>query len=541
LKALQYHFKNLSINFSTHNLFNKTPVINFSSDKVSCCEQMLKVLKTRKRTVITRTLGAFHAHETVLSCAICNQVYFSEELSELVPEQCNFGFDVIVYVGQALFIYHRSDLSIQQLLTEKNISISLREIAYLGKKFIIYLALCHKACNDKLKKHMQSKGGYILHLDGTCEGDSPHLISSIDEISRIVLDNIKMPSENASQLTPYLTGIKEAYGEPIAVVHDMSAAIINAVEFVFPDSKDFICHYHFLRDIGKDLFNFEYSAIRKHWQTHKTRTLLRKMAKEFRDYIEQDNALRPCLENYLANKPADIANADLPSTVILYILLVWVIEAKSESSGYGFPFDRPHLDFYYRLKEAYPLLKRLKNKIPLDGSKLPLKKLDRVLNDADLTQTVVLIQEKISVFDELREIMRIALPEGKDGLNDEGAEDISTIEARVKVFRESDKIKQLASKHIAFKKMVKQIDKYWNKLFADPIKVETEEGVLMIQPQRTNNMLERFSRSFKSDARKKSGTSKLSKILTAMLADTPLVKNLKIPEYMEIILTWVCG
>ena len=59
---------------------------------------------------------------------------------------------------------------------------------------------------------------------------------------------------------------------------------------------------------------------------------------------------------------------------------------------------------------------------------------------------------------------------------------------------------------------------------------------MLIQPQRTNNLLEQFFRDFKNGSRKKSGTSSLSKTLKAMLANTPLIKNLKIPEYEKMIL-----
>lgn len=85
-----------------------------------------------------------------------------KEIDCIVPSQSKFSFDVIVYVGEALFIYHRSNVEIQGLLQEKNIAISLREIAYLGKKFIIYLALCHQNCGGKIKHHMQSYVGLSL-------------------------------------------------------------------------------------------------------------------------------------------------------------------------------------------------------------------------------------------------------------------------------------------------------------------------------------------------------------------------------------------
>ena len=87
-----------------------------------------------------------------------------------------------------------------------------------------------------------------------------------------------------------------------------------------------------------------------------------------------------------------------------------------------------------------------------------------------------------------------------------------------------------------YDKIVGQIDKYWDKLFADPITVNTSAGQLKIQPQRTNNILERFFRDLKRKYRKRSGTVSLSKALRFILADTALVKNLDNPEYVQILL-----
>jgi hypothetical protein len=107
----------------------------------------------------------------------------------------------------------------------------------------------------------------------------------------------------------------------------------------------------------------------------------------------------------------------------------------------------------------------------------------------------------------------------------------------VSIFRNSDKIKAAAEANVDYKKMVKQIDKYWEKLFADPIMVTTASGeTILVQPQRTNNILERFFREIKRMYRSKSGTQSLNKVMKAMLADTPLVKNLSNPQYLTIIL-----
>jgi hypothetical protein len=46
-----------------------------------------------------------------------------------------------------------------------------------------------------------------------------------------------------------------------------------------------------------------------------------------------------------------------------------------------------------------------------------------------------------------------------------------------------------------------------SKLFADPIAVDTQQGKMIIQPQRTNNLLERFFRDIKRGYRKKNGSN----------------------------------
>ncbi len=223
----------------------------------------------------TLDIGRFAARETILECTEDDTVYYSEEPQSIVPYRCTFGFDVMVYVGKALFVRCLGEQEIIKELQERNTPISDRGISYLGKKFIIYLAIAHRESREQLKEAMATKGGYILHLDGTCEQDSPHLITGLDGISEIVLDNIKLPSEKAEMLIPFLKGIKEQYGDPVALVRDMGKGISSAIEAVFPSTRDYICHYHFLRDIGKDLFEDEYRKIRNILKKHKIKPLLR--------------------------------------------------------------------------------------------------------------------------------------------------------------------------------------------------------------------------------------------------------------------------
>ena len=151
-------------------------------------------------------------HETFKHCDSCDEIYRSGQPRKLIPHGCRSGFNVLVDVGMAVFVECKNEKQIQAELKSSNVPISIRQIGYLAKKFIVYLALAHRQSRGKIKELLCLRGGYILHLDGTCEGDSTHLMSALDEIAQIVLDNIKIPSEKADKIIPFLKRIKHCYG-----------------------------------------------------------------------------------------------------------------------------------------------------------------------------------------------------------------------------------------------------------------------------------------------------------------------------------------
>ena len=216
-------------------LFSQQTTLYFHAKKV-CCGAATTIRKTCRKAIATEDIGEFKAIEIQTRCHRCNAVFRSEELRSLTPHRGKYGFDVIKYIGKALFVHCRNERDIQADLATRRIPISLSEISFLGKRFIVYLALAHRESQDELKRYMISNGGYILHMDGTCEGGSPHLFSCIDEISNIVLGNRKMPTEDSQYIIPLLKSLKTAYGDPVALVHDMGGAILKAVAIVFPAS-----------------------------------------------------------------------------------------------------------------------------------------------------------------------------------------------------------------------------------------------------------------------------------------------------------------
>ncbi len=524
-------------------LFPQPPVVQFSPESDFCaCGKRLVVQKTRRKKVLSM-LGPFIAHETVAHCIACSRVFHSDTLLRLVGSCCNVAYDVLVFVGEALFGRHRNSQEVRAALIARNVRLSVSEIEYLGRKFVTYLAMAHKQATPRICQAMKLAGGYVLHLDATHEGEAPALMTGMDSLSDMVLANVKVPSENAEHIIPFLRKLQTEYGNPTACVHDMGGGILKAVAEVFPGIPDFICHFHFLRDIGKDFLEPAYAELRKRLRTHAISTRLRELVRESRQCLVEQGAKCATLAKTIkeASPGGDTYLMRMAST---YSLALWVLHGKHSGDGYGFPFDRPLLNFAERLLALYHRLPGLLEALLTDDKPYesqPIFKLacevSYIANDPAICQAVEQLRWRSSVFDSLRKAMRIAPVDGCNGLKDEGVdEDMATIRQGVKKFRqEIEKDPKLAADPLSHK-MAEQIDKYGEKLFADPLRVDTPNGPVTIYPQRTNNILEHFFRDQRRAYRRKTGNDSMCRTLQAMLADTPLVKNLDNPGYMKVLL-----
>lgn len=229
---------------------------------------------------------------------------------------------------------------------------------------------------------------------------------------------------------------------------------------------------------------------------------------------------------------------------MIYSLCLWCLQGKKDGNGYGFPFDRPLLAFAHRILNLYHSLPTIQKPIPSKdriGNRLFSKLFSLMKNicaDSGFTRPIADLEWRSQLFDDLREKMRIAEPAGHKGLNDEGTADksMNCIQKAVGLFRSKLDKNARFKKDMLCRKLAKQIDKYDDRLFTDPIEINTPSGTMSIYPQRTNNMLEQFFRGLRRDHRKKTGNNSMRRVLHVMLADTPLIKNLGKPEYMSMLL-----
>jgi hypothetical protein len=470
----------------------------------------------------------------------------SSELPMIVPADSNFAYNVLVEVGKLRFNETRQVAEIQLILLEKHaIKISTSEVEVLINNFLFYLTAVHQQNNDLIRQYIEKQGGYILHLDATCEGDSPKLVSSIDPVSGFVLYSAKLKSENKDDLIGFLEEIKKRLGVPLAVVSDMAKAIKSAVKSVFGNIAHYICHFHFLQAIGLTLFDNECSALRKALSKAgilgNLKALRGKMGNKFTDIAISE------IETFL-EKPEQFGKTLIASELSVYYLLVWILDYNSNADGYKFPFDHRHLNFYNRLKTAYSLIKEvipfysIKNKNRNILWKL-YHEIKEIVENSALEKKMQRYEIKLSVFSQLRDALGTVPRNVNNGLcqmKETGTHaELKAIKTAVANFKTDlrEKIKNTDDKSLgnSFKKIIDKLKENGKRLFSDPMIVNVNGEKKIIFILRTNNILEQQFRRFNYWCRRIHGNHSVRRNLENIPEQFPMVENLKNPNYVQLI------
>lgn len=524
--------------------------IDFRSPDGSCCicNSVLCVLKTQKTTIISLKYGVFYSVETLLFCPEHkydgNSIikYDSPELNQIVPPYSNYAYDVSVHIGLSRFLHHKQKSEIQyELKIEYGIKISDSGITHLSDNFLIYCRCVHELASAKIKEIQDKRGGYILHIDATVEEDSDMVFVGMNSVNGWILHSRKIKSESHEEIIPALEEIKNRYGEPLAIKRDMGKGMALAVSEVFPNKPDKICHFHFSRDIGKDILSEQYDLIRKFLIDNKIRTRLKRLADELISEINSggydvnitfDSIVNCKLLELKNNKP-----------VYVYAIVLWILNYSKEGDGLGFPFDLPYVYFYERCCNARRIIERLILLLAeLKTVYKPLIQLKEILMDTD-NQEVKLVHEKMDygrrLFTRLREILRIdseSVPLSSV-LKTESDEMVFKMEQELEAFKNelykgllNDK-SQVREKKIIFD----HLEKYKNNLFLTNFRIDPDDPSKDIIMERTNNIEEQNFRKFKRNQRRIHGNRDVGHDLNFYGSYLPIVWNLNNEEYIKTV------
>jgi len=528
------------------------PRFVFSWEQEGClrCKAPLYVRSTRHRTVHSIRYGTFQAVERQGYCPRHRRLppACSEQLARLVAPGTRHAYDVLVRVGLARFLGCREDEQIgEEICRAHGIELGRSTVSYLARKFVAYFQTVHQESILALRGAMAARGGYILHIDGTCEEASRVLLVCMDSLSMQVLESRRINAESHDQVRAVLRAVRRDWGLPLAIVHDLRRALITAAGEVFSGVRQFVCHYHLAADVGKDILAPHIDRLRRVLRRTQVRAKLRQLVRSLKEFASGEGSDDHVVSELLSLRSAEALRQRCTAESAkgaVHALACWILAFAQDGEGYGFPFDLPYLSFYERIVQVHQMLNAagmLDRKRRCD----PLRELNRLRRilavvvrgdeSAELRQIVADTKRDQRIFARFRKALRIC-PEGEKKRKAEGMP--CTLSARrhrhvlqnllASVTRQT----RAGGPSARACRIVKQhVEKYWKYLFGHVLRQRKRTIVV----PRTNNDEEGMFRILKRQCRRLHGRKDLSDDLEAMLPAVPLLRNLTNRDYCETV------
>jgi hypothetical protein len=202
------------------------------------------------------------------ACPQLRKPYRPEAEGRLALPKHEFGLDVLTFVGTRRYGSHRSVTEIHQALVERGMAIAPRTVTNLLERYdeLVALSLQDTA---RLRRITQPQGRVILALDGLQPDVGQEVLWVLrDCLSGEVLLARSLLSATHNDLAALLREVTQALEVPIeGVITDGQLSIRAAVAQALPRVPHQLCHFHYLREAAKPIYEADRHAkktLKKH-------------------------------------------------------------------------------------------------------------------------------------------------------------------------------------------------------------------------------------------------------------------------------------
>jgi hypothetical protein len=263
------------------------------------CGQPMRVDYHNARTVttldgVTRlSLHIRRCHHA--ACSRYRRPYRPEAEGRLALPHHEFALDVIALVGTLRHAQHRSVPEIHRDLTRRGLVLAQRSVSNLLDRYdeLRALATCDA---QRLRPLLHKQGRLILALDGL-QPDVGHEVLWVvrDCLSGEPLLARSLLSATQKDLATLLTEVVQALELPVAaVVSDGQHSIRKAVAQALPGVPHQLCHFHYLREAARPIYEADRHAKKELKKT------VRGIREVERQVEGQDDPLAEVVQGYCA-------------------------------------------------------------------------------------------------------------------------------------------------------------------------------------------------------------------------------------------------
>jgi hypothetical protein len=245
----------------------RTMTRDLAPERTHCphCERPIRADYANRRTIHTLE-GVTRLNLTIRRChhAPCSaykRPYRPEAEGGVALPHHEFGLDVIALIGRLRYTEHRSVPEIRSHLAGRRLMICERTVTNLLERYDELLTVS-LADDRRLRQLLAKQGRVILAIDGL-QPDVGHEVLWVirDCLSGEILLAKSLLSARQQELSGLLSAVKDACPAAISgVVSDGQHSIRKAVAAVFPDVPYQLCHFHYLREAGRPIYEKDRNA-----------------------------------------------------------------------------------------------------------------------------------------------------------------------------------------------------------------------------------------------------------------------------------------
>jgi hypothetical protein len=525
------------------------------------CRGTTFVQKTLRRRVVTLAHGAFRAHERVRACAAgCRHpsgvlvTRRSEALAQKVPAGAVYGYDVEVAVGMDRLLKHRQREEVTgALATDHGLSLSSGEVSNLTRRFLRHLEELHQDRSPALREALASDGGYPLHIDATGEDGRGTLFMAYAGSRQWALGAWKLATERTELVLPCLRQTVARFGPPMAIQRDLGRAVIPAARALVDELGLRIpilgCHFHFLRDVGKDLLTPGYNQLRDLCRRFRLRPALRALARDVgRRLRGRLPKLRDQMDTWAATPAADVLPEGPQGLATVRAFAQWALDYTAEAR-HSFPFDLPYLAFYRRCHKVRRAADAFLRRPPTDARvRAALQRLARVIDpvvaEVPFAQVAQPLAARADLFAELRGALRLGAEDAAPATVEpaQAAAELNDIHAAIDDLTKSLRQRRpqrgpAQDARQAIDLILEHLDRHGESLWGHVIQLPAAAGGGIRVVDRTNQRAESFWHQLKHGERRRSGRKVLTYDFEGLPAAAALARNLLHDDYVAIL----CG
>jgi hypothetical protein len=196
-------------------------------------------------------------------CLRYKRAYRPEEEGRWALPHGECGLDVIALVGTLRYREHRSIKEIHEKLKERGVQVCERTVEHALHRYE-ELVTVHLHQKDRLHTIFEKQGRVLLGIDGLQPDVGHEVLWVIREVlSGEILVARALLSSSCEELASLLREAKELLPEKVEVsgmVSDGQQSIRLAVATVFPYVAHQLCHFHYLREAAKPIYEADRHA-----------------------------------------------------------------------------------------------------------------------------------------------------------------------------------------------------------------------------------------------------------------------------------------